>query len=295
MCLATGGLSSGARLRMLLENRATVVLCTPTYALHLAQFAQEQGVRLEGVHSVIVAGEPGGSVPATRARIEEAWRARVFDHSGMTEIGPLAIECRENPGGLHILEDDYYAEVIQSTPHAPREDSVTRSVTTTLDPLHVHGDRSHLQQMLENFLFNARDAISEMRNHLRKQARPEGAAHIGPLDEAHRQALIAAAGWKGRVVIRTSIIGGQPVIEVADNGIGMTSETRDHCTEPHYSTKRNNALYAGLSAGMGLGLSFVQMILEHHGATLEIESEPLKGARFRVRFPNTQSSKEDMG
>ncbi len=184
---------------------------------------------------------------------------------------------------------------LQSSPHAPREDSVTRSVTTTLDPLHVHGDRSHLQQMLENFLFNARDAISEMRNHLRKQARPEGAAHIGPLDEAHRQALIAAAGWKGRVVIRTSIIGGQPVIEVADNGIGMTSETRDHCTEPHYSTKRNNALYAGLSAGMGLGLSFVQMILEHHGATLEIESEPLKGARFRVRFPNTQSSKEDMG
>ncbi len=135
MCLATGGLSSGARLRMLLENRATVVLCTPTYALHLAQFAQEQGVRLDGVHSVIVAGEPGGSVPATRARIEEAWRARVFDHSGMTEIGPLAIECRENPGGLHILEDDYYAEVIQSTPHAPREDSVTRSVTATLGEL----------------------------------------------------------------------------------------------------------------------------------------------------------------
>jgi signal transduction histidine kinase len=97
--------------------------------------------------------------------------------------------------------------------------------------------------------------------------------------------LIAAAGWKGRVLIRTCVIGGQPVIEVHDNGIGMTPETRDHCTEPHYSTKRNNALYAGMSAGMGLGLSFVQMILQHHGATLEIESEPLKGTLFRVRFP----------
>jgi signal transduction histidine kinase len=155
-------------------------------------------------------------------------------------------------------------------------------------PLYVYGDRSHLQQTLENFLFNARDAISEMRNHLRKQARPDGAAHSGPLDEAHRQALIAAAGWKGRVVIRTSIVGGQPTLEVEDNGIGMTTETRDHCTEPHYSTKRNNALYAGLSAGMGLGLSFVQMILEHHGATLEIESAPLKGAIFRMRFPVPQ-------
>jgi phenylacetate-CoA ligase len=112
LCLATGGLSSGARLRMLLDNRATVVLCTPTYALHLAQYAQEQGIRLEGVRAVIVAGEPGGSIPATRARIEEAWHARVFDHSGMTEIGPTAIECSANPGGLHILEDDYVAEVI---------------------------------------------------------------------------------------------------------------------------------------------------------------------------------------
>ncbi len=112
LCLAAGGLSSGARLRMLLDNRATVLLCTPTYALHLAQYAQEQGIRLEGVRSVIVAGEPGGSIPATRARIEEAWHARVFDHSGMTEIGPTAIECSANPGGLHILEDDYVAEVI---------------------------------------------------------------------------------------------------------------------------------------------------------------------------------------
>jgi phenylacetate-CoA ligase len=127
MCLAAGGLSSGARLRMLLDNRATVVLCTPTYALHLAEYAKSQGVRLTGVHSIIVAGEPGGSIAATRARIEDAWQARVFDHSGMTEIGPLAIECRENPGGLHIVEDDYYAEVIECAPLAPREENRLRS------------------------------------------------------------------------------------------------------------------------------------------------------------------------
>jgi phenylacetate-CoA ligase len=115
LCLATGGLSSGARLRMLLDNRATVVMCTPTYALHLAQFAREQKVRLDGVRMLILAGEPGASIPTTRARIEAAWEARVFDHSGMTEIGPLAIECPHNPGGLHILEDDFFAEVIPPT------------------------------------------------------------------------------------------------------------------------------------------------------------------------------------
>ncbi len=114
LCLASGGLSSGARLRLLLDNRATVVLCTPTYALHLAQYAREQGVRIEGVRCLIVAGEPGGSIPATRARIEEAWHARVFDHSGLTEVGPAAIECPANPCGLHILEDDYFAEVLPS-------------------------------------------------------------------------------------------------------------------------------------------------------------------------------------
>src|SRR5262249_24202655 len=109
---------------------------------------------------------------------------------------------------------------------------VRASATPT--PLFVYGDRSHLQQTLENFLFNARDAISEMRNQPRKLARPEGSGGKGPLDESQRQALIAAAGWKGRVLIRTCIVGGQPVIEVHDNGIGMTPETRDRCTEPHF-------------------------------------------------------------
>lgn len=113
-----GGMSSLARLRLLIENQATVVLCTPTYALHLAQVAQENGISLEKqgrthwVHTLIVAGEPGGSIPATRRRIEEAWGARVLDHHGMTEVGPMSIECREAGGGLHILEADYVIEVI---------------------------------------------------------------------------------------------------------------------------------------------------------------------------------------
>jgi phenylacetate-CoA ligase len=114
LCLSAGGMSSGARLRMLLDHRAEVLLCTPTYALHLAQIAQEQGIDLRqaAVRKVIVAGEPGGSIAATRARIEQAWNARVFDHHGMTEVGPMTVECSEGPGGLHVLEEDYLAEAI---------------------------------------------------------------------------------------------------------------------------------------------------------------------------------------
>jgi signal transduction histidine kinase len=64
----------------------------------------------------------------------------------------------------------------------------------------------------------------------------------------------------------------------------MTEEVRRRCTETHFSTKRDNALYEGHSTGMGLGLSFVVAILEHHHARLEVESEPLRGTTFRVHF-----------
>ena len=57
------------------------------------------------------------------------------------------------------------------------------------------------------------------------------------------------------------------------------------CLETHFSTKRDNAVYEGISTGMGLGLSFVVAILEHHGAKLEIDSGSLKGATIRARFP----------
>ena len=116
LCLPGGGMSSGARLRFLLDNEATVVLCTPTYALYLAETARQQGIDLCGspVRALIVAGEPGGSIPATRARLEQSWGARVFDHSGMTEVGPIAVECSPAPGGLHVLEGDYLVEVIDS-------------------------------------------------------------------------------------------------------------------------------------------------------------------------------------
>jgi phenylacetate-CoA ligase len=114
LCLPGGGMSSAARLHFLLDNKATVLLCTPTYALRLAEVAQEQGTELAGssVRALIVAGEPGGSIPSTRQRIEAAWGARVFDHGGLTEVGPVGIECPENPAGLHILETEYVPEVI---------------------------------------------------------------------------------------------------------------------------------------------------------------------------------------
>jgi phenylacetate-CoA ligase len=119
--LPGGGMTSSARLRFLLEHQATVVLATPTYALHLAETARVEGLDLTSstVRLLLVAGEPGGSIPATRTRLESEWGARVVDHSGMTEIGPLGIECLPNPGGLHLLESECIAEVVDPETLAP--------------------------------------------------------------------------------------------------------------------------------------------------------------------------------
>lgn len=161
-------------------------------------------------------------------------------------------------------------------------------------PLWIEGDRSHLQQALENLLFNARDATFEMRNHLREDARQVGTSPDGQVTngEAVRQALIAAAAWRGAVVLRTYRQGDNAVLEVEDNGIGMTEEVRRRCTETHFSTKRDNAAYEGNTTGMGLGLSFVAVILQHHRAELEIESQPMRGTLFRVRLPLVRKGAE---
>lgn len=119
--LALGGMSSAARLRAIIDNEITVVGCTPTYALHLAEVARIEGLDLprSAVRTVIVAGEPGGGIPATRALIESGWGARVIDHCGMTETGPMGVECEANPGGMHLLESELIAEVIDPATAKP--------------------------------------------------------------------------------------------------------------------------------------------------------------------------------
>jgi phenylacetate-CoA ligase len=110
-----GGLSSAARVCALIQHRASVLCCTPTYALHLAQAAIEDGIDLResAVRKIIVAGETGGSVPEVRRRISAAWHgAQIFDHYGMTEVGPAGYQTVERPDLLYIIEESYIAEIV---------------------------------------------------------------------------------------------------------------------------------------------------------------------------------------
>ena len=110
-----GAQTTEARVRQIIDFGVTVVASTPTYALRLAQEAERLGVDLRGsaVQRVILSGEPAGSIPQTKALIEEQWGAKAYDTAGMTEIGTIMVfECSHQPGGTHIIEDHVIEEVI---------------------------------------------------------------------------------------------------------------------------------------------------------------------------------------
>jgi phenylacetate-CoA ligase len=129
-------MSSQVRLELIRSVGATVVCCTPTYALWLAEIAardESAAGKLSdyGVRVLIVAGEPGGSIPATRERIERAWGARVIDHHGLTETGPLSFECWENPGFLHLNEAQFVCEVLDPATGLPVPDGTRGELVVT--------------------------------------------------------------------------------------------------------------------------------------------------------------------
>ena len=116
MCVSGGGMNSEQRLQSILDNRATVIVCTPTYALHLAEAARQLGIdlRSSAVRIGIHAGEPGASLPNVKRAIEAAWGATCFDHAGATEAGAWAFDCEAQTGAIHLNEAEFIFEVIDS-------------------------------------------------------------------------------------------------------------------------------------------------------------------------------------
>ena len=120
LVIPLGGMDSVQRLETMREYGATALLCTPSYALHLAKVAVDKGQReaLDAVRRVVCTGEPGASMPAVRDRIEAAWGARCFDHAGASEVGSFAYPCATD-GGLHLFEDEFACEVLDPATGEP--------------------------------------------------------------------------------------------------------------------------------------------------------------------------------
>ena len=112
LCISGGAMTSEQRVRNMIDLGATVLMSTPTYALRLADVASDLAVNLPAgsVRTTIHAGEPGASIPSTRAAIEAAYSASCFDHTGMTELGPTGFSCSARDG-VHLVESEFIFEV----------------------------------------------------------------------------------------------------------------------------------------------------------------------------------------
>lgn len=127
LSIHAGTVPSERLLTMLQTFQATAMWTTPSYAWYLGETAVKEGIDPKtdlAVKRIFVAGEPGGSIPETRARIEELWGADVYDYYGLSDIfGACAGMCEEKDG-LHWAEDHIHVEVIDpetGEPVAPGE------------------------------------------------------------------------------------------------------------------------------------------------------------------------------
>jgi phenylacetate-CoA ligase len=84
--------------------KPTTLACTPSYALHLAELGASRNLDLPGssIERIMVAGEPGGGEPAMRAKLQNAWGAKVYEAMGIGDISvSLWGECGEQ-AGMHF-------------------------------------------------------------------------------------------------------------------------------------------------------------------------------------------------
>lgn len=128
-----GGMGSLPRLEAIFDLGATVLVSTPTYALHLGEIAAEHGIDLAAspVRATIHAGEPGASVPNVKHRIEKTWGARCFDHAGATEVGPWGFDCLADDGAIHLNEREFIFEVIDPGSGDPVPDGTRGELVIT--------------------------------------------------------------------------------------------------------------------------------------------------------------------
>ena len=125
LAISGGAQSTAQRLKSIADYGATVLVCTPTYALHMAAEARKAGMDLakdSAIKITIHAGEPGASIPSTKKLIEESWGAKCYDHAGATEVGAFGFECQTQPGAIHVNENEFIAEVID-----PNSGAATRA------------------------------------------------------------------------------------------------------------------------------------------------------------------------
>jgi phenylacetate-CoA ligase len=116
-----GSTKTERQIDYLLNPGSTVILCTPSFALNIAEQLKLRRISSEDIPLRIgcFGGEVGAAVPATRKKIEEGLGIDAFDCYGVTEIGPIiATECSQK-AGIHWIEDHLLVELIDPETRNP--------------------------------------------------------------------------------------------------------------------------------------------------------------------------------
>lgn len=127
-----GGVTTQERIRQILLMEPTILISTPTYALHMAEVAKDMGVDLSktSIRITYHAGEAGASIPTTRRTIEKAWGAKTYDFYGLSEVHGLAFHCPMQDR-LHILEHQACCLVVDEKGNLVKNGEVGENIVTS--------------------------------------------------------------------------------------------------------------------------------------------------------------------
>src|SRR5580765_8239581 len=122
-CIPGGGMTAEMRAMMVDRFKPTVLVCTPSYALHLGRVMAERGLdpARSSVRTVLVGGEPAAGIEGTRTRLETLWGARLVEFYGCTEASPHcggyscpASDQGPGPVTTHLMEDTQIWELVDA-------------------------------------------------------------------------------------------------------------------------------------------------------------------------------------
>jgi phenylacetate-CoA ligase len=264
-----GQTSTEQRVREMKELQCTAIMCTPTYALRLAEIAEKTGINPRTdipVRMIFCAGEPGASIPATKRRIEEVWNAKVYDHCGATEAPLWAFEC-EAQQGLQLNEPNYLVEILNPStfqPAAPGE--IGTAVVTNLNRLAMPSIRFDLKDLtrlsasgepcpcgrtwrkIEGGIIGRRDDVTKVRGVLFSPTSVEQVVRDMPELSDEFEVVVTREDDYDRILVMVEVVNehaarreeiAQKLIRELRNGTQLRCEVeiRDFGTLPRYEMK----------------------------------------------------------
>ncbi|PYV60902.1 MAG: hybrid sensor histidine kinase/response regulator [Acidobacteria bacterium] len=212
---------------------------------------------IKGYSSLMIDRNPGGPDSHAAREIQQAAeRAAALTHqllafSRKQTLQPRVLDLNNIVHGLEMMLRRVLTE------------NVELCIQTAADLGFVKTDPVQMEQVLINLVVNARDAM------------PKG----GKLTIATAPREVLNDCGEGESLMRA---GSYVTLSISDTGIGMDTETRARIFEPFFTTKE-------VGKGTGLGLATVYGIIKQSNGQIEVESEPGKGATFRVSLPRVEN------